>query len=196
MTRAPRPFRVPTLPARWAPLALAALALAASPAAPAQDAGTSLVDVSQLSSAREQLDFGRQAQTRVGAVHKAVAKLYEDAAKEGSQEKVACLEPHRSSVQAVKEVTDRDVQRLIRHLDGSAPVPDVGTLLRGIGILASRADQYLAQAESCVGAQGGSSNSTSSVDSNVQALADGDTDMLGPGDDVLDLEPPDTSPFE
>jgi len=194
MTRPPRSSRVPM--ARWAPLALAALGLGLSPAVTAQDGSTSIVDVSQLSSPREQLDFGRQAQARVGTVHKAVAKLYEDATKEGSKEKVACLEPHRSSVQAVKEVIDRDVQRLIRHLDGSDPVPDVGTLLRGIGILASRADQYLAQAESCVGAQGGNSNSSSSVDSNVQALADSDTDMLGPNDDVLDLEPPDTSPFE
>ncbi len=179
---------------RMVPFLVLAGALAAPGAALARDGGPEILDVSALSSAEAKLDYAKSVQGQVVDADKYLQRLLDDANKEGVDSKIECISSWRDQVTGLRKVTEREVEKVSTNLmdQGGA---GADRLLRGLSVLSGRVNQYVAQAEACAGVQGKSTDSKSSVDSNAQGLADdGDTDPMS-GDSMLDIAPPDDSPF-
>ncbi len=169
-------------------------AVALSVPAAADDGAPQILDVSQLSSPESKLDYAKSVSQQITDADRYVQKLVDQASKEGVEEKISCVSGWHDQVVALGKVTEREVNK-IRSMIESGNVAAVDSVLRGLGVLSGRVSQYVAQAETCAGVQGKASASNSQVESNAQGLADdGDTDPMS-GDSMLDIAPPDGSPF-
>lgn len=178
---------------RTAALLVAAALVGAT--ALAREGGPEVLDVTALSSAEAKLDYAKSVQSQVSDADRYLQKLLEDASREGVESKIDCIGGWREQVTGLRKVTDREVEKVSNALMDASGSASVDSLLRGLSVLSGRANQFVAQAETCAGVQGKSTESRSTVDSNAQGLADnGDTDPLS-GDSMMDLDPGQNSPF-
>ena len=176
------------------PFVLALVAAFAVMDARAQAPASSLELVSV--SAKDQLDFGRATLAELDGALKRVARLVEDASKEGAPpEAQQCLAKKQASLKTLESVTQKSNAALKEALASNQPAK-ADAEYRKLGVISSKVKQFLAEAETCVGGRG-QSTGTTEVEVTSQALADAsDTAALTGDDPIVGVDPPNTSPFE
>ena len=173
-------------------LALVATLALVEARAQAPAASLELVSVSP----KDQLDFGRAALAELDNALKRVARLIEEAAKDGAApEAQQCLAKKQASLKTLESVTQKS-NALLKEALASNQTARADAEYRKLGVISSKVKQFLAEAETCVGGRG-QSKGTTEVEVTSQALADaGDTAALTADDPIVGVDPPNSTPFE
>jgi len=145
---------------------------------------------------REMSNFARSSIEEIVAASKTIAKMVDQARRDGEMEEVNCLESRLSYVRALLMVTER-ANGSMREAQAAGMADRAEHEFRKMAVAVSKVRQFLAEAEACLG-EGGSTPGTTELDVNDGAgLEEEDpTEATDDPSAVVDEDPPNTSPFE
>lgn len=182
----------------WQRTRLTAMALALTLGAPAfaQDGEVSgQLEVTSATSAKEKLDFARDALVEMVDTTKDAEKLLDQAEKGGDPDQIQCVRLKLASIKTLTQVSERAQSNM------SEAIASEGDLLaahefRKIAVALSKVRQFIAEAEACMG-EAGSADGSTEVSVNKEGISDAEeTEPLTGEIGTVATDPGDYSPFE
>jgi len=154
------------------------------------------LDLSAKSSTRDMENFVRGALEEMVNGVKSIGKMVEQARREQDEDKLTCLQSRLSYVRALLMVSER-ANGAMREARAEGLTTRSEHEFRKIAVAISKARQFLAEAEACLG-EGGATPGTTELDvDDPSGLAeDDDTTPMDDYFTVVGTDPPNTSPFE
>lgn len=180
-------------------LFVAAFALTASislglPAHAQQGVGGE-VAVTSATTAKEKLDFARQALIEMEDAAKRVDKLLDQAERGGDPDTIQCVRMKQASIRTLGQVSER-AQASMSEAIAAGDDALADHEFRKITVATSKVRQFLAEAEACLGEAGSSDGVT-----DLQVEAEGtessdDTEPITEDLGTIGVDPPGISPLE
>ena len=177
-------------------LTVMALALTFGAPVAAQDGEVSgQLEVTSATSAKEKLDFARDALAEMDSTKKRAEKLLDQAERGGEGDQIQCVRLKLASIKTLKQVSERAQSNM------SEAIASENDLLadhefRKIAVALSKVRQFIAEAEACMGEVGSADGSTE-VSVNKEGISDAEeTEPLTGEIGTVATDPGDISPFE
>ena len=172
---------------------LALIMAAALPAWAAPEDGSS-VETAKAGTAEEMLNQAKDTIAYVQDGQRRANKVREQADRDNDAKLVDCISAPYQGLRTLERVATKRFDEMTGMIaDGD--VANAGRVYRSMVIIRDKASAFIAQADACT-ADGTVQDGKSMVNSNTDALTDGDdTDPLL-DDSTVDIDPPSVTPFE